>query len=30
MSIYAPLKKNNYKLTRTTKDAVKAEKKKLI
>ena len=30
MSIDAPLKKNNYKLPRTTKDAVKAEKKKLI
>ena len=30
MSIEAPRKKNNYKLPRITKDAVKAEKKKLI
>ena len=30
MSIDAPLKKNNYKLPRTAKDVVKAEKKKLI
>ena len=30
MSIDAPIKKNNYKLPRTTNDAVKVEKKKLI
>ena len=30
MSIDAPIKKNNDKLPRTTNDAVKAEKKKLI
>ena len=30
ISIDAPTKKNNYKLPRTTNDAVKAEKKKLI
>ena len=30
MCIDAPIKKNNYKLPRTTNDAIKAEKKKLI